>query len=144
MVDIIHRVGISAPLAEVYKAIATVDGITKWWTRSTSGESRPGGAIEFRFESVDGAVIGAMKADVIAWIENSRVQWRFTAGPAEWIGTDVVFNLKTEGEYTIVLFSHQNWREAVEFMAHCSMKWATFLLSLKDAVREWTRQAVTA
>ena len=66
MVDIIHRVGISAPVTEVYKALATVDGITKWWTRSTSGESRPGAAIEFKFESVDGVVIGAMKADVIA------------------------------------------------------------------------------
>jgi hypothetical protein len=26
------------------------------------------------------------------------------------------------------------WREAVEFTAHCSMKWATFLLSLRAFV----------
>jgi len=30
------------------------------------------------------------------------------------------------------MFAHRNWREEVEFMAHCSTKWATFLLSLRD------------
>lgn len=29
---------------------------------------------------------------------------------------------------------HRNWREAVEFTEHCSTKWATFMLSLKDLV----------
>jgi hypothetical protein len=32
------------------------------------------------------------------------------------------------------VFGHRNWREAVEFTAHCSMKWATFLLSLRELV----------
>jgi hypothetical protein len=62
------------------------------------------------------------------------VQWRVTAGPPEWIGTDVTFSLSQEDEYTVLLFGHRNWREAVEFTAHCSMKWATFLLSLRDLV----------
>ncbi len=33
---------------------------------------------------------------------------------------------------TIVLFTHTNWKKPDEFMRHCSTKWATFLLSLKD------------
>ncbi len=61
-----------------------------------------------------------------------HVQWLLESGPAEWIGTEVTFGLKQEGEYSIVNFSHSKWREAVEFTAHCSMKWATFLLSLKQ------------
>jgi hypothetical protein len=32
----------------------------------------------------------------------------------------------------MVLFTHAGWREPVEFMHHCSTKWAVFLLSLKD------------
>ena len=44
----------------------------------------------------------------------------------------MTFALSRDGEYTIVLFGHRNWREAVEFTAHCSMKWATFLLSLRQ------------
>ena len=33
---------------------------------------------------------------------------------------------------TVVLFTHADWREPVEFMAHCSARWAYFLLSLKS------------
>jgi hypothetical protein len=33
-----------------------------------------------------------------------------------------------------VRFGHRNWSEAVEFTEHCSTKWATFMLSLKDLV----------
>jgi hypothetical protein len=29
-----------------------------------------------------------------------------------------------QDDYTILVFGHRNWREAVEFTAHCSMKWA--------------------
>jgi hypothetical protein len=29
-----------------------------------------------------------------------------------------------------------NWKEPVEFMHHCSTKWATFLLSLRDMVEK--------
>ncbi|HEY1308588.1 MAG TPA: hypothetical protein VGF24_33815 [Vicinamibacterales bacterium] len=50
------------------------------------------------------------------------------------MGTDIDFSLSQQGDYTVVLFGHRNWREAVEFMAHCSMKWATFMLSLRELV----------
>lgn len=72
--------------------------------------------------------------DVVALEQNKKVQWRFTAGPEEWVGTEVIFNLFQDGDYTIVLFGHNNWREANEFTAHCSMKWATFMLSLRELV----------
>lgn len=39
-----------------------------------------------------------------------------------------------DGDTTLILFGHRNWREPVEFMAHCSMKWAVFLLSLRQLV----------
>jgi hypothetical protein len=43
-------------------------------------------------------------------------------------------DLRTRRAQTFVLFSHEGWREPNEFMHHCSTKWATFLLSLKDLV----------
>ena len=52
----------------------------------------------------------------------------------KWIDTKVTFNLVQEENYTIVLFQHSDCREEVEFMSHCSMKWATFLISLKEFV----------
>jgi hypothetical protein len=63
-----------------------------------------------------------------------RVRWSVQEGPAEWIGTDVEFDLSQQGEHTIVMFGHRRWRDAGEFMHHCSTKWATFLLSLRDYV----------
>jgi hypothetical protein len=53
-------------------------------------------------------------------------------GPEEWIGTKVSWELKQQEGYTIILFKHQGWREPVEFMHHCSTKWAVFLMSLKS------------
>ena len=55
-------------------------------------------------------------------------------GPEEWIGTTVDWDLRQDGDWTIVLFKHEGWREPVEFMHHCSTKWATFLISLKQLV----------
>lgn len=134
MVDIIHRVGIKASVSKVYAALSTVEGVAGWWTKNTSGSSKVGGTIGVRFHSSDGKEIGSMNMEVIELEPNSKVHWRFKAGPEEWVGTDVLFNLSQEGDYTIVLFCHKNWREANEFTSHCSMKWATFLLSLRELV----------
>ncbi len=134
MADIIHRVGIKASPAEVYAALATVDGVAGWWTKDTTGTSKPGGTIDVRFLTPQGKEIGGMTMEVVALEPNRKVHWRFRKGPDEWIGTDVIFDLTQDGDFTIVLFGHRNWREPVEFMAHCSMKWATFMLSLRELV----------
>jgi uncharacterized protein YndB with AHSA1/START domain len=134
MADIIHRVGIKAPLSKVYTALSTVEGIAGWWTQHTSGASNVGEKIGVRFHAADGKEIGSMNMEVKALDPNKKVHWRVTSGPEEWVGTDVIFTLSQEGEYTIVLFGHKNWRDANEFTAHCSMKWATFLLSLRELV----------
>lgn len=134
MADIIHRVGIKAPVSNVYAALSTIEGVAGWWTTDTTGVSKSGGHIDVRFLSPGGKEIGSMNMEVMELDPNKKVHWRFKSGPAEWVGTDVIFNLSQDGEYTIVLFGHKNWREADEFTSHCSMKWATFMLSLKDLV----------
>ncbi|HJR66280.1 MAG TPA: SRPBCC domain-containing protein [Gemmatimonadaceae bacterium] len=134
MADIIHRVGIKAPISKVYAAVSTVEGVAGWWTEATTGVSQPGGAIDVRFHRATGEEIGGMTMEVLELEPDRKVHWRFRKGPEEWIGTDAVFDLSQDGDYTIVLFGHRNWREPVEFMAHCSMKWASFMLSLKELV----------
>jgi uncharacterized protein YndB with AHSA1/START domain len=134
MVDIIHRIGIAAPISKVYAALSTVEGVAGWWTKDTTGESTPGGTFAVRFSSPTGEEVGKMDIEVLTLNTNEEVRWRVKAGPAEWIGTDVTFDLWQDGDCTIVIFGHRNWRDVVEFMAHCSMKWATFLLSLRQLV----------
>ena len=48
--------------------------------------------------------------------------------------TKISFDLKQKGDWAVVLFKHEDWKERVEFMHHCSTKWATFLMSLKSLV----------
>jgi uncharacterized protein YndB with AHSA1/START domain len=129
--DILHRVGIKSSLDEVYKALTTRERLAAWWTSNTQGEGKAGGAIKFRF-SAGGSEIGGFDMNVLEAQPGKRVLWQVVDGPQEWIGTEVSFDLKQAGEHAIVLFKHQNWKEPVEFMHHCSTKWAVYLLSLKS------------
>ncbi|HKP60376.1 MAG TPA: SRPBCC domain-containing protein [Polyangiales bacterium] len=131
--DILHRVGIKASLNEVYKALATRDGLADWWTEDTQGESKLSGVLKFKFHA-DGKYIGGFDMKVLELQPMQRVLWQVIDGPAEWIGTKISFDLKQEGDWAIVLFKHQDWKEPGEFMHHCSTKWASFLLSLKALV----------
>ena len=129
--DILHRVGIKAPLEEVYKALTTREGLAAWWTNNTQGDSKVGAVLQFRF-SAGGVEIGGFDMKILELRPSTRVLWQVVEGPEEWVGTKISFDLRQEGEYGIVLFKHQGWKEPVEFMHHCSTKWATFLLSLKS------------
>jgi hypothetical protein len=130
MVDILHRVGTETPTPEkVYEALTTVEGLAGWWTDDVGGSGEVGGVLEFRFPPV-----GGFDMAVLELRPNERVAWRVVGGPEEWLGTTVEFDLRQDGDYTIVLFAHRGWREPVEFMHHCSTKWASFLLSLKSFV----------
>jgi uncharacterized protein YndB with AHSA1/START domain len=125
--DILHKVGIkSSTQNEVYKALTTIEGLAGWWTTNTLGDSKVGGLIQFRFGA------GGIDVKVLELRPAAHVVWQVVAGPAEWIGTKLSFALKQEGDWTIVLFKHEGWKEPVEFMHHCSTKWAVFLLSLKS------------
>ena len=127
MVDILHRVGIKSSVDDTYRALTAREGLAAWWTNNTQGDgTKVGGVLRFRFGA------GGFDMKVLELNPGARVLWEVTDGPREWIGTTVGFDLRTDGDFTIVLFKHQGWREPVEFMHHCSTKWALFLMSLKS------------
>jgi uncharacterized protein YndB with AHSA1/START domain len=134
MIDIIHRIGIKSPITHVYKALTSIEGLSNWWTEEVKGDEHPGGKIEFRFRSVTGELKGSMVMEVVEHNTPTDVRWRCIKGPDEWVGTDITFQLSQQDDQTILLFGHRHWREAVEFTSHCSMKWAVFLLSLREYV----------
>jgi uncharacterized protein YndB with AHSA1/START domain len=127
--DILHRIGVKADDPQkVYDALTTVDGLAGWWTDDTTGDPEVGGVLAFRF------LPGGFDMKVVDLERDKRVQWRVVDGPEEWIDTRIDWDLRQEGDYTIVLFKHEGWKEPVEFMHHCSTKWASYLLSLKSLV----------
>jgi uncharacterized protein YndB with AHSA1/START domain len=124
MVDILHRVGIDARPDKVFAALTTIEGLRGWWVSTATGNAAKGGIIDFGFCDMQ----------VISAEPDRLVHWRCTRGPNEWLNTEVTFQLDWKDNQTFVLFKHANWKEPVEFMHHCSTKWATFLLSLRESV----------
>jgi uncharacterized protein YndB with AHSA1/START domain len=125
MPDILHRVGIAAKPERVFEALTTIEGLRGWWVSETAGDPEIGGTIDFGF-----CTMKVLEATP------KRVHWRCVSGSPEWVGTEVTFDLAWKDEQTIVLFKHAGWTEPVEFMHHCSTKWATFLLSLRDLLEK--------
>ncbi|HET9141546.1 SRPBCC domain-containing protein [Actinophytocola sp.] len=129
MVDILHSVGIKSPAAPVYAALTSVEGLSGWWTTDTRGDGDAlGGEIQFRFGP------GGFDMKVLDLDPGKHVRWEVIGGPDEWIGTHVDWNLNQDDGYTRVLFKHEGWKEPVEFMHHCSTKWAVYLMSLKSLI----------
>ena len=126
MPDILHRVGINAKPDKVFAALTTIPGLSSWWISDTTGHATQGGEIDFGF----------CEMRVLDAEPGKLVHWRCTRGPDEWLNTDVTFRLEWKDGQTFVLFKHANWKDPVEFMHHCSTKWATFLLSLRDWVEK--------
>ena len=131
MVDILHRVGVKTPIAgrRCTTRSTTVDGLAGWWTDDTTGSADVGGVLEFRFPPPAASTWRSSSCG-----RPSAWSWQVVDGPEEWVGTTVDWDLRQDGDYTIVLFKHEGWKEPVEFMHHCSTKWASFLMSLKSLV----------
>jgi uncharacterized protein YndB with AHSA1/START domain len=138
MVDIVHRIGATASQDDVYAALSTIDGLAGWWTEDTKGDGAVGGTIRFRFAGAPEP--GGFDMLVLDATPSERVLWQVVEGPEEWVGTQIGFELSQEDDYTVVMFRHTGWQEAVPFMYHCSTKWATFLMSLKQFVETGTGQ----
>lgn len=130
MADILHKIGIKSLSPDgAYKALTTREGLSAWWTSNTQGESKVGGVLQFRFGE-----LGFFNMKILALDPAKRLLWEVIDGPAEWIGTKISWELKQEGDFTTILLKHQGWREPVEFMHHCSTKWASYLMSLKSLI----------
>jgi uncharacterized protein YndB with AHSA1/START domain len=127
MADIRHRVGIAAPQERVYQALATTEGLSGWWMRDVRGDAGVGGKLEFYTRGPEPVAV----MEVTDLVPDQRVGWRCVGGPEEWVGTNLAFELDTTDGQTALRFIHGDWRDPVDFMHHCSTKWAYFLLGLK-------------
>jgi len=131
MATIYHQVGIKAALNNVYKAIATTEGVTDWWT-STTGNAESGGELEFSFDG------HSVKVKVTGDTPDKYVEWTVIGEAGEWLDTRICFELEQLEDQVMVNFQHTDWQQATEMLAHCSTKWAVFLLSLKDYLETGT------
>jgi len=124
MANICLTVGAKASAKNMMAGLNTLNGLKSWWTSDTTGDTSEGGTILFRFGG------GGMDMKVLESTA-SKIVWECTGGPDEWIGTKVTFTIQEKDGESELMFKHAGWAEETPFHHHCSMKWASFLLSLK-------------
>ena len=125
MPDILHMVGVKSSPEDVYQALTTIKGLSGWWTTTTQGDSQLGGVIQFRFGT------GGFDMKVLELQPAERLLWQVVAGPEDWVGTTISFDLTQNGDDTDIAFKHAGWQAPTRFMHQCSTKWGVFLMSLK-------------
>jgi uncharacterized protein YndB with AHSA1/START domain len=126
MPAILHRFTIDAPPERVHDLIATKEGVERWWTGHPNTGDDTTLRVFFNREN---------PAAVMDVVENTpeRIVWRVVGGPDDWIDTTITFALQRRpDDGTTLLFTHDDWRDANEFMHGCSTNWGAYLTSLKS------------
>lgn len=110
-------------------ALATVDGISRWWG-PTSGSAAAGGVFQADFDE------GRTVSIEVASFSPQRVEWTVLGAPhtPEWVGTTIVFELMPAGAGTELRFRHAGLTPQLECYDFCFAGWAHFLASLSAYV----------
>lgn len=129
MAEINHRIGVASSAEQVYQALTTNEELAKWWTWDVTGAGPVGSVIQFRFhgKGPDFCVVELQPDRLVRWRHSGEM-------PGEWKGTEISFSIEPENDQTFIRFRHSGWAGASDFLAHCSTKWAVFLLSLKSVL----------
>jgi uncharacterized protein YndB with AHSA1/START domain len=122
-----HLFHIDAKKSEVFKALTTIDGLSKWWTKETTGDSNIGGIIKFRF-----AENGGPDMKVVELQSNEFVKWECVESPHGWANHTFTFTLDDNDDKTRVRFSHDGWDDNDDFYAICSFSWGRYMESLRQ------------
>jgi uncharacterized protein YndB with AHSA1/START domain len=125
--------GIAASPKAIYQALTDVKKLAGWWTTDTRGSgSKKGDVIEFWFgEHCQPFRVTALKAGkLVRWKANLK------RGVSDWENTEIIFKLTADKGQCWVHFSHAGWKSNKGMFPHCSMKWAVFMLSLKNLLEK--------
>lgn len=137
MATILLRVPVDAEAKTVYEAVASSEGVNGWWSNHTEGPKGLGSTMKVTFPDAP----MTFDFEVTEEKPGERVAWHCLAGPPEWIGTDVAFDVQTDdGGNTSVLFSHDGWVSTQESFPFIAYSWAQILPRLKKLVETGERE----
>ncbi len=126
MADIYHDFSIKAPLPRVYEAVSTSQGLSRWWTKRSSGESAEGAELELWFgPKYD------WRARVTRAVPPSEFELLMTRADPDWVGTRVGFRLERRSADTWVRFQHTGWPDPNEHWRVSCYCWAMYLRVLR-------------
>ena len=112
---------------EVFRAVVDV---RRWWTGEVEGSAAHlGDEFVYRY-----AELHFSRQKVTELVPGRKVVWRvvdaklsFTADPAEWAGTEIVFRIDRRDGRTVLDFEHAGLVPAVECFDQCSSAWGFFI-----------------
>ena len=148
-----HEVWIDAPVATVFKAITTREGLDAWWGRAVAAAPELGSVVEF-----DHGFDVPLRMRVIALARDRRVEWRCLSeireprnAASEWLGHRLSFDLRSAAREpaldwlaprlgwsgdpdatTILDFRHDGWAPDSRWLAFCNLAWGATLAGLEQ------------
>ena len=125
MASINHKLVIKASPEKIYEAITSQEGLKSWFAKQTEAKPEVGFANTFTF----GTFVNEMK--ITSLTPNKQVEWHCTKSIEEWVGTNVLFELESTTDKTILRFAHADWRAVTDSFASTNYDWGRFLASLK-------------
>jgi uncharacterized protein YndB with AHSA1/START domain len=148
MATIHHQVVIDAPVAKVYEAISTAEGISTWWDKQTATQTDRGLVLEHN----PGPEHGVVKLRVVELVPNKRIEWECISthpksSPASaWTGTHFIFEIAerdngassgsnpNQMRATTLDFRQDGYDERSEFFGFNKVAWGDVLKNLKQVV----------
>ena len=105
MPRIVHELVVKAPPDRVFRAMATPEGLARWWTKTTRGKPQEGAEYSLFFgPGFD------WQGKMTRYQPDSTFELQMTKAHPDWIGTRVGCELHAEGtDNTRVRFYHAGW-----------------------------------
>jgi hypothetical protein len=133
MAKILLRMPVDASTGTLYDALATSTGVNSWWSNHTEGPEGVGSTLKVSFPDAP----ASFDFEVVDEVSGARVAWSCLAGPPEWVGTQISFDVQTgEGADVSVLFTHDGWKTTEESLPFIAYSWAQILPRLKKLAEE--------
>ena len=137
MATILLRVPVDAEPKSAYENLTTSEGVTGWWSNRTEGPDGVGSTMKIAFP--DAPI--TFDFEVAEESPGERVEWRCLAGPPEWIGTTVTFDIQSGDDgNTSVLFGHGGWATTEDSFPFIAYSWAQILARFKKLTDSGTRE----
>lgn len=112
------------------RAFAAIVDVRGWWSGEIDGATDQLGAeFTYRYQNIHRS-----RQRITELAPGRRVVWEvtdahldFTDDPSEWVGSKIVFDIASEGDNTVVRFSHVGLTPEIECYEKCSSAWAFYI-----------------
>ena len=120
------------------QAFAAIVDVRAWWSGNVEGATDELGAeFTYRYQNVHYS-----KQRITELVAGRRVAWKvldayldFTDDPREWVGSEIIFEITSDGGQTVVKFSHAGLTPDIECYEKCSSAWGFYInTSLKRLI----------